>query len=238
LGTGAFVQATSQYTPNDPFNLDNMYGYQNFDRTWVYNVYMVYQPPFFRSQKGFLGHVLGGWNLSPIFTAGSGLPLYCNTQTDAQAYGSGDGINFFDNEQCTNVGKYRGGNSVHRNAPGGTDAFGNDVATIGNINIFPDPVGTYGLFRAPILGVDVRRDGAGEGPIRGLPYWNTDLSVKKNIRISERVSTEVQVLFLNVFNHVVFANPTLDLSDPTSWGVLSSQGNTPRQMEFGLRVRF
>jgi hypothetical protein len=243
LGTGAFVQATSEYTPNDPFNLDNMYGYQSFDRTWVYNVFLVYEPPFFRSQKGILGRALGGWNFAPIFTAGSGLPLYCNTQTDAQAYGSGDGVNFFDNEQCTNVGRYSGGNSVHNGVAGGSDAFGNSVApqdcTAGScLNMFGDPVGAYGLFRPPILGVDTRRDGAGLGPIRGLPYWNLDLSVRKNFKVTERVSTELQFLLLNVLNHNQFADPTLDLSDPTSWGVINHQGNTPRQMEFGLRIRF
>ena len=243
LGTGAFVQATSEYTPNDPFNLDNMYGYQGFDRKFVYNVFLVYDPPFYRSQKGFIGRALGGWSIAPIFTAGSGLPLYCNTQTDAQAYGSGDGVNFFDNEQCTNTTKVTQGNGVFNNVAGGTDAFGNGIGqqdcTAGScLNVFRDPVASFGQFRAPILGVDTRRDGAGEGPIRALPYWNVDLSVKKNIRISERFSTEFQFLFLNVFNHVIFANPTLDLSAPGSWGVLSSQGNTPRQMEFGLRFRF
>jgi hypothetical protein len=243
LGTGAFVQATSEYTPNDPFNLDNMYGYQAFDRKFVYNLFLVYQPPFYRSQQGLVGRALGGWTFSPIFTAGSGLPLYCNTQTDAQAYGSGDGVNFFDNEQCTNVGNYNQGTSVHNNVMGGTDAFGNSIGsqdcTAGScLNMFSNPVAAYGLFRAPILGVDTRRDGAGLGPIRGLPYWNMDFSVKKNIKISERVNTEFQFLFLNAFNHVIFANPTLDLSALDSWGVLNSQGNTPRQIEFGLRVRF
>src|SRR6266478_5939180 len=243
LGTGAFVQATSEYTPNDPFNLDNMYGYQGFDRKFVYNVFIVYDPPFYRSQKGLIGRVAGGWTISPIFTAGSGLPLYCNTQTDAQAYGSADGINFFNNEQCTNTSKVTQGNSVHNGVAGGTDAFGNSIAqqdcTTGScLNIFKDPVASFGQFRAPILGVDTRRDGAGEGPIRGLPYWNVDLSVKKNIRISERFSTEFQFLFLNVFNHLVFANPTQDISNQGSWGVLNTQGNTPRQIEFCLRFRF
>jgi hypothetical protein len=36
----------------------------------------------------------------------------------------------------------------------------------------------------------------------------------------------------------VFANPVQDISNPGSWGVLNTQGNTPRQMEFGLRIRF
>jgi len=60
LGTGAFVQATSQYTANDAFNLDQMYGVQNFDRKFVFNSYLVYEPPFYRSQQGFIGRVLGG----------------------------------------------------------------------------------------------------------------------------------------------------------------------------------
>jgi hypothetical protein len=243
LGTGAFVQATSEYTPNDPFNLDLMYGVQAFDHKFVYNAFFIYQSPFFKSQQGVLGHLLGGWNFSPIFTAGSGAPLYCNTQTDAQAYGSGDGVNFFNNEQCVYNGSYTAGNSRHFGVAGGTDKFGNDVGTAtaadtpnGQVNMFKDPVAVYGQFRPPILGID-KRDG-GLGPIRGLPYWNADLSIKKNIRITERVNTELQFLFLNVFNHNQLANPTLDLSDPTSWGVLSSQANAPRQMEFGLRVSF
>src|SRR6266851_2782483 len=243
LGTGAFVQATSEYTPNDPFDLHNMYGLQNFDRKFVYNVYALYEVPFYKSQQGLFGRVLGGWSFSPIFTAGSGAPLYCNTNTDAQAYGSGDGINFFNNEQCTNISKVTQGNSVYNGVAGGLDAFGNSIAQqdckVGPcLNVFSDPVASYGQFRPPILGVDTRRDGAGLGPIRGQPYWNMDLSVKKNIRISERFSTEVQFLFLNVLNHVVFADPTLDLSATDSWGVINSQGNTPRQIEFGLRLRF
>lgn len=40
-----------------------------------------------------------------------------------------------------------------------------------------------------------------------LPYWNLDLSVRKNIRTSERFSTEFQSLRLNTPNHMVFAIP-------------------------------
>ena len=37
LGTGALVQATGGYTPDDPFNLGTMYGNQTFNRKFVYN---------------------------------------------------------------------------------------------------------------------------------------------------------------------------------------------------------
>ena len=72
LGTGAEIQATSENTPPDPFNLRTGYGYQDFDRRFVYNLFFVYQPHFYKSQSGFLGHLAGGWTIAPVFTAGSG----------------------------------------------------------------------------------------------------------------------------------------------------------------------
>ena len=251
LGTGAVTQSTSSYTADDPFNIDTMYGVQSWDRTYIYNLFLVYQPPFYRNQQGAIGHLLGGWNFSPIFAAGSGAPLYCNTGSNAQSFGGADGTNFSDNEQCLSTGS-NPGNSANGNVLGGVDAtngskVGTSVAKCTNsacgssgipvgFNLFANPVGVYDSFHNPILGINTRDGGSGQ--LRGLPYWNMDLSVRKNIRITERVSTEVQFLFLNVLNHMQFSDPTLNAFSQGSWGVLSSQGNTPRQMEFGLRLNF
>lgn len=76
------------------------------------------------------------------------------------------------------------------------------------------------------------------GSFRGMPYWNMDLSLKKRFRITERFNSEFQVVFTNLLNHNQFFDPPLDLQTPTAFGVLNSQGNNPRQMEFGLRVSF
>ena len=54
-------------------------------------------------------------------------------------------------------------------------------------------------WRNPILGLDTRDGGA--GILNGLPYWNMDFSIKKNIRVTEGVSLELQGVFANVFNH-------------------------------------
>ncbi len=51
LGTGAFVQATSEYTLNDAFNISNMYGVQNFDRKFVYNVLRHIEDPWYKGQQ-------------------------------------------------------------------------------------------------------------------------------------------------------------------------------------------
>jgi hypothetical protein len=105
-----------------------------------------------------------------------------------------------------------------------------------SLNLYADPSASYANFRAPILGLD-NRDG-GLGPTRGLPYWNLDLSLKKNIRLTERFNLDFQFLCLNALNHVVFLNPFQQLGDSGDWGALTSQANTPRQMEFGLHLRF
>jgi hypothetical protein len=238
MGTGAVVQATSAYTLVDPFDINRSYGLQNWDRKFVYNVFFVYEPEVFKGQHGFLGRVLGGWTFAPILSAASGLPLEINTLNgDAQAFGEADGVNFFSYENGILNSAYTAGSSRHNNVPGGTDANGNSVGTSGfGANLFADPLAVWNSVRNPILGVDNRTGGA--GVIRGLPFWNVDFSVKKNIHITERFSAEFQTIFTNVFNHDQLADPVLDLSNSAGWGVLGGQLNTPRQMEFGLRVRF
>ena len=239
LGTGATAQATSEYTITDPFNINNTYGLQSFDRTFVYNMFFVYQPPFFKGQKGLAGHVLGGWTFAPVLSVGSGLPLEVNTFTLGESYGEGDSSNFFSGdgfgpgENAVALSAYTGGNSRHSGVAGsngvGTNGFG--------ANLFADPEAVYNQFRDPILGLDTGHTG-GAGTLRGLPYWNVDFSVQKAVNITERVSTEFDFTFSNVFNHVQLGDPFLEIGDPADFGVLPGQANNPRTMEFGFRVRF
>ncbi len=243
LGTGAFVQATSSYTPNDPFNLKNMYGSQNFDRKIVFNTLLAYQPPYFKGQHGAMGRLLGGWTLAPIFTAGSGAPLYCNTPTDAESFGSADGVNFGTNEQCLFTSTAGVSNKAHYGFPGVFDTKMNCILACPaggtastQVNIYSDPLKVWNNVRPPILGLDTRD--AGVGQTRGLPYFNMDMSIKKNIRIFERVNLDAQFVFTNVLNHNQFYDPGMNLSSPTAWGVLNAQGNNPRQLQFGIRASF
>ncbi len=224
LGTGAFVQATSEYTPNDPFNINNMYGVQNFDRKFVYNVYALIDDPWYKGQHGLIGRLAGGWSIAPIFAAGSGAPVYCNTQTDGQSFGGGDAANFFNNEQCIFTGAHPYGSSLHS-------------AGAGAFNIFADPAGLLATVRNPILGIDTGTGGVGE--IRGLMYWNMDMRITKNIKVIERVGLQFEYTLTNVFNHPVFFDPSLNPSGGVGqFGVVNSQGNNPRAMQFGLRLTF
>ncbi len=240
LGTGAEVQATSESTAIDPFNIDTGYGLQAFDRTLVFNLYTVYQPHWYSSQQGFVGHLLGGWTIAPIFTTGTGLPITLGTiNGGGQAFGEGDSVNFFGygvSENAIPITKLPTGKR-YNNVPGS-----NDIGTAGyGVNMFADPVATWNSVRQPILGYDTK-DG-GFGVARGLNYWNMDLSVKKLFKITERFSTEFQAVFTNVLNHNQFGDPGgdyLDTSDSTGWGTLPGTvtSTSPRQIELGIRFSF
>ena len=243
LGTGAEVQATSEATPPDPFNLQNGYGYQAFDRRFIYNLFFVYQPAYYKSQSGFMGHVLGGWTIAPVFTAGSGLPITLGTiNGGGQAFGEGDSSNFFgygvsENAIPITPNMCSGNASAHYNVAGS-----NGVGTSGyGLNMFSNPEAAYNNIRQPILGYDTH-DG-GFGVCRGMPYWNVDLSVKKQFNITERLNAQFQVVFTNVFNHNQLGDPGgdyLDTSNPAGWGTLPGTvtNNSPRQIQFGLRLSF
>jgi len=230
LGTGALVQATSEYTPNDPFNIHNMYGLQNFDRRFVYNAYANIDDPWYKGQQGLIGRLAGGWSVAPILAIGSGAPIYCDTNTNGQSFGGADAANFFDNEQCIFTGAHPNTSGLHANA--GAAAF----------NVFSDPAAVFSGVRNPILGLD--NGTGGYGTIYGLGYWNVDVRIVKNIKIWEHVSTQFEYVVTNIFNHPVFYSPTLDPTafdpkDPAgTFGTVNSQGNNPRQMQFGLRFIF
>ncbi len=231
LGTGALVQATSEYTPDDPFNLSEMYGRQSFDRKFVYNMFMVYQPPFYKGQSGFLGRILGGWTFAPVFTAGAGQPIEVFTTTGGgQEFGAGDNVNFFGNENAVPIGPIQSG---HAYVTSGSNSVGTDGYPV---NIFKNPEAAYNNYRNPILGIDTR-DG-GFGALNGLPYWNMDFSIRKNIRVAESFAIELQGIFANILNHNQMLDPQgIALYSPGTFGNLLGEAS-PRNIELGARVRF
>jgi hypothetical protein len=206
----------------------------------------VYQPRWYKPQSGLLGHLAGGWTIAPIFTAGSGSPITVGTiNGGGSAFGEADSRVFWaygNSENAIPIVPFHGNASRHNNLPGdpatgvGTGGFG--------VNLFANPLAAWKSFRQPILGYDTG-DG-GWGVLRGMPYWNLDLSVKKTLKITERFALEAQIVFTNILNHDQFGDPTGDFistGDPGSWGVLpgsvtNGSQTYQRQMEFGIRLSF
>jgi hypothetical protein len=247
LGMGAFAQATSEYTAEDVFNLKQMYGRQGYDRKFVYNMFVVYSPPFFKGQHGFMGRILGGWTTAAIFTTGSGTPNEVYTTTgDSEEFGSGDNNNFFSNQNAVPIGPIQSGHAYYDPSQNQFCAQnGGGFGCSGQLpyNIFKNGPAAANQYRNPILGLDTRDGGA--GILNGLAYWNMDFSIRKTVRIAENVSLEFEGVAANVFNHMQWLDPQFnaatglfDGSSPDGgFGTLQGEAQ-PRSIQIGARVRF
>jgi hypothetical protein len=236
LGLGSQAQSSSVLTALDPFNLNEQYGRQAWDRKILYNVFLVYQPPFFKGQSGFMGRALGGWTFATIFSAGSGVPTQVGTTFgDYQAFGACDGVGCgdYDMENAVPIGPVP---HVHANGCGKVDLCPGQTNGY-PVNYFPNGVNQVSNWRNPILGIDTRDGGA--GILGGLAYWNMDFSIKKSIRVAESVNLEFQGVFANVLNHNQWTDNYLGLYNAGGFGSLGALGEgEPRNIELGLRVRF
>jgi hypothetical protein len=256
LGTGAQTQSTSEYTVNDAFDLGKNYGVQAFNRKFVFNMYGVWQEPYYKDQRGIIGRLVGGWSLAPIYTMGNGEPLACQTAnnnlyTGSQEFGAADDSNYGNNIQCIFTSKYNGGVHSHYGITGSTDAYGNAPGTspagstvASEVNMFANPAVVYDQVRAPILGIDTKNPG--NGAIIGMPYWNVDLSAQKDFKVWKSAKIQLSFIFENVFNHNVLADPYLQsgpsngspygIGNDAGWGTEQGQANVPRKIEYGGRV--
>lgn len=73
----ALTNAINDYStaPQNVYNINGDYGRAVYDRTNILTFDGVYELPWYRDQKGLVGHLVGGWELSGIYTVDSGLPL-------------------------------------------------------------------------------------------------------------------------------------------------------------------
>ena len=94
---------------------------------------------------------------------------------------------------------------------------------------------------------------AGRGLVRSPITWQTDVSLSKTARLTERYSLQFTAQAFNIFNHDQFADPQIDISSG-NFGLINTTVNfnanndsfapdntgsgTPRQFEFALRLLF
>ena len=97
----------------------------------------------------------------------------------------------------------------------------------------------------PILFGDAPVTVGGGG--RRMPYYDEDISLIKRTQITERLNIEFRADFLNLFNRTVaglgtggdmYGSILANGVGSTSFGVMSAQSNTPRQIQFGLKINY
>jgi hypothetical protein len=117
FGTLAGGQAIA--APQDPFNsTSGERGLSAFHQKHIFTSNFTYELPFMKSQRGFVGHTLGGWQLNGIIRLGSGRPY-----TPVEAFSTVDVG--FENTFTNGVLRPFYGNQT---APNGTIAFGYQAA--------------------------------------------------------------------------------------------------------------
>ena len=217
------------------FNPNLQYGPSLFDRKHVFNGIFNYDLPAgrghkFSSNNVVLDKFISGWYVTGVFRANSGLPI----PVVGGDFGGGPFSNSVNMIATVNPGSLGGG--AHHGVTGTNFGSG------GSTNIFSNPDAAAADFRYPNISTD-GRDGSGH-PIRGLGLWNLDSRLGKTTSFHERYKVEISADFFNIFNHVNFFDPSLNINSPATFGVISSelipanrtQGS--RWIELGLRVSF
>ncbi|MDX2178429.1 MAG: TonB-dependent receptor [Bryobacteraceae bacterium] len=224
---------------------------------------LVYQVPFGKGRRWDLGKfgnaLAGGWQFGNVLFLQSGQPQQgfggCNSLN-----GLCDRVSGVDVEVPANLQKwYDSPNIADRTVtlPSGRqitvgrfnylkynpDAFRGRVVTLPNGNIVPD---IYWF------GTSALRD----GNIRGVPYFNHNLSVQKDFAIVERVRLTLSAEATNLWNRAQFtgtinagsgnvftaANPSRGvvpgMIQNESFGTYGLGTLDPRQVELRIRLRF
>jgi hypothetical protein len=253
-------------SPNaqNPFCIDSCEkGLSNLHRPHAFSANFVFDLPFYKDQQGFVGHLLGGWQVNGTYVLTSGA-YYTPSNNLAGTY-----------------------------ALGNTYLTAGDRAFIGNMNVdeklvaisqidyymtftgAPIPTNPNGFWSmnsinstgtlVAVTPNDVRYiiNGPGAAKIFGTPFGtaarNTEvgpifnqfnLSVFKNIKIWERVKIQFRAEAFNAFNH---PNPGYGVASGSSFGTISLtqagfSGNefandtditlANRVVQFGLRITF
>jgi Carboxypeptidase regulatory-like domain/TonB-dependent Receptor Plug Domain len=207
--------------PYDTYNFAADYGPATFSLKHVFVANYVYDLPFYISQQGIVGHVLGGWEVSGITSFETGFPTTITQFTDP--------FNSFDYAAGT-ANVYPGGIGIDPSvvaprpnmAPGASCGGPKTPAQYINTAAFTLAVGQFGT--------------AGRGTCTGPGLNNWDFSAIKNTKISERFNLQFRAEFFNVFNHVSFDSFDSGVEDST-FGILNGD-HDPRIIQFGLKLYF
>jgi hypothetical protein len=208
------VSSAEVAVAQDSFNRRADRGRSSFDRPHRVTGNFVYELPFFSDQKGFTGHLLGGWQLNSFFTLQSGSPF--SPLLGADPTGALASISSLV------------GNAIRPNLNTTLDLSRMSVEEI---------VGAGGrvLFRG--LSPGQRVGNAGRNILRSDGINNIDFGILKTTRIGERQRLQIRADFFNATNSRDFGVPDGRINSGNflnQWG--TDGGN--RRVIVGLRNVF
>jgi hypothetical protein len=198
----------------DSYNIRQSRALADYDIAHRFVMSYIYELPFGRGRRfgadwaGVTNFVLGGWQFNGFTTFQSGTPLQISANNVAGLFNP---IGIASNNGRS--GK-RTGEIVDRlDRYFDPTVYSQPLAfTFGNMSIYaPD-------LRSP-----------------GIRNW--DLSIFKEWRVVEKATVQFRTEAFNAFNTVRFGSPNTTVTS-NQFGVISTQANSPRQVQFGLKLLF
>jgi len=197
------------------------YGPSDFDIRHLANVNGIWELPFGRGKwiggdsPSWANAVIGGWQLSGIFSYRSGLPF----SSAINASGSFP-VSFVLSSPAVFIGN--------------EDALRGSIdATGANITYFADRAATLAAFRLPHHGEVGTRNN-----LRGPSFWNVDLGLAKNFKMPwEGHRLQLRMDAFNAFNNNFFGLPNTQILSG-SFGNITTSSNAPREVQFAIRYDF
>ena len=205
--SGQYSQPFYLISNNYP-NLD--YGPGAFDHQKSFKAIFTYELPFFKDQHGFLGHVVGGWQLSAFYQGYSGHPLevyssmyrFAGTAVDANGVpenlGGDYNLDGVYNDRPNFVGTNANAAYSHNNPADGIFTDNNKIgcgfAGMQSTNVADcnadNGVSTPSTLFVNPPGTGVRFGALGRNVFRGPWFNGLDASMMKNFKITEAVKLQ------------------------------------------------
>ena len=216
-------------------NLKRDWGNSVFDRRHVFSATYVYNLPFFRNQQGFIGHALGGWELSGVVNWSTGIHYDFSTVSCNEDYlGLGTCGNTWAGDPPDQIADPNIG------APNTVSQWFNPAAFAYAGCTAANP--KCSTTNTPGFVPPLRQGNARRGQIQGPGIFRWDSSIFKNFKITERVNTQFRAEFFNATNHTNFAEgaPISGLSTSLNSSAYDQILNArdPRNIQLALKVNF
>jgi len=191
----------------NPYCLRCQYASSDYDSRNNLNAQFVYNLPF-KSSNGILNQLIGGWTMSETFFFRTGLPF---TTFDGVTSGMLTGNNL----GGATILSYPSGNGALPANCGAPAVSAGAIVPCLPASLFL-PAGTEPGF-----------NGIPRNYFRGPGYFNTDLTIRKTFKLTERISFQVAGIAYNVLNHPNFANPYPNMAVPSLFGSAFSTISPP-----------
>jgi hypothetical protein len=217
---------------NDQNKVAAQRGVSDFDRTHrlVLN-YTWNLPKLVSERNNAIGKLVNGWAVSGIMTFQSGLPFSILDSAGGTLFGFPTLYITGDFAPGATLGDVSRSGSVTSRV----NEFFNTKAFI------PAPfVPDGGLIdgKYPVSGGGTIFGSLGRNILRGPDQRVGDIAVIKTTPVTERIKLVFRWELFNVLNRPNFANPSNDVSTPSTFGVISALTVNPRIMQYALKLEF